>query len=292
MNDVLANAVSPYREMIAYETLWGQQSQSLRTLAEQFKKERLLPSQILAQEFQFGKVEDIRQSVENYLRNKRGFSVAVHGDFQYPQKLQEAKYPVELFYYRGDIGLLESRCISVVGARKSTPDGERRAKKLVTALIKEKFTIVSGLALGIDTAALNAAIEGGGNVVGVIGTPIDQFYPPENKALQNLIAHQHLLLSQVPFYRYSVEPFKSKRNYFPQRNETMSALSEATVIVEASDTSGTLTQARAALQQGRKLFILNSCFENSAITWPEKFRQRGAIRVRDMGDILTVMGAK
>ena len=154
-------------------------------------------------------------------------------------------------------------------------------------MVKRNFVIVSGIAIGIDTVALETAIKENGQVVGVIGTPIDQYYPPENKELQDTIAKNHLLISQVPFYRYSVEPFPSRRNYFPQRNETMSALSEATVIIEASDTSGTLTQARAALQQKRKLFILNSCFENTSIKWPHTYADRGAIRVRNTNDIIS-----
>jgi DNA processing protein len=80
-------------------------------------------------------------------------------------------------------------------------------------------------------------------------------------------------VSEVPFVRYATEHWKLRRLYFPARNETMSALSEATVIVEASDTSGTLTQARAALKQGRKLFILDSCFDNPNISWPKRFEE-------------------
>ena len=286
----MANAVSPYREMVAYETLWGQQNQSLRTLAEMFKRERVLPSELLRPELAREATEELRERVETLLLSKTGFSVAVHGAFQYPERLQQAKHPIELFYYRGDIGLLESSCISVVGSRKCSEAGKTNTKKLVTELVRQGFTIVSGLALGIDTVALKTAVEEKGKVIGVIGTPIDHYYPVENRGLQDLIAKEHLLISQVPFYRYSVEPFKSKRNYFPQRNETMSALSEGTIIVEASDTSGTLTQARAALQQGRKLFILDSCFENPDITWPHKFAERGAIRVKTADDITALLG--
>jgi DNA processing protein len=286
----MANAVSPYREMVAYETLWGQQNQSLRKLAELFKRERVLPSELLRPDLAGCPTEELQARVESLLRSKTGFSVAVHGAFQYPERLQQAKYPIELFYYRGDIGLLESSCISVVGSRKCTEAGKAKTKELVTELVRRGFTIVSGLALGIDTVALKTAVAENGKVVGVIGTPIDQYYPAENRELQDLIANEHLLISQVPFFRYSVEPFKSKRNYFPQRNETMSALSEATVIVEASDTSGTLTQARAALQQGRKLFVLDSCFQNQKITWPRKFAERGAIRVQTAGEITAMLG--
>jgi DNA processing protein len=283
MLNSLKNTISPYEEMIAYEALWSQQNQSLKTLSELFKRDRSLPSQILQRDL-FG--DDINR-VKEFLKSKSGFSVAIHGDFQYPQKLRSAKYPLELFYYKGDIGLLERRCISIVGSRQCTKDGIKRTKKLVVELVKRNFVIVSGIAIGIDTVALETAIKENGQVVGVIGTPIDQYYPPENKELQDTIAKNHLLISQVPFYRYSVEPFPSRRNYFPQRNETMSALSEATVIIEASDTSGTLTQARAALQQKRKLFILNSCFENTSIKWPHTYADRGAIRVRNTNDIIS-----
>ena len=86
--------------------------------------------------------------------------------------------------------------------------------------------------------------------------------------------------------RYKAQGAHVNRFFFPERNKTMSALSEATIIVEASETSGTLTQARAAFDQGRKLFILESNFQNPAITWPAKFEQRGAIRVREIDDIL------
>ena len=87
------------------------------------------------------------------------------------------------------------------------------------------------------------------------------------------------------------EPFSARKYYFPRRNATMSALSQATVIVEASERSGTLTQARAAINQGRKLFILNSCFEDTKISWPRKYEAKGAIRVRDIDDILKVLPA-
>ena len=138
---------------------------------------------------------------------------------------------------------------------------------------------------------MKAAMETeGGRTIGVIGTPINENYPKSNKQLQECVAQEHLLVSQVPFYHYAHEPFTHKKRYFPERNETMSALSEATIIVEASDTSGSLTQARACLQQGRKLFILNSCFENREISWPSTYEKRGAIRIRELDDILEALG--
>jgi len=155
--------------------------------------------------------------------------------------------------------------------------------------VNRDFTIVSGLAAGIDTAAMESAIAESGRTIGVIGTPINATYPKENTGLQEKVAKEHLLISQVPFYRYANEPFMARKIHFTQRNETMAALSEATIIVEASDTSGSLTQARACLQQGRKLFILNSCFEVPEITWPKTYLERGAIRVREIDDILNAL---
>jgi DNA processing protein len=273
------NAISPREEMLAYEVLLGQLDASIKTIVGGLRTSKLLPSAYLHGEL--GMItDDLRKEVEHFLANKSGFS-----------RLQEADCPVELFYYRGDLGVLESRCVSVVGAREASEVGLSRARRLSRELAKAGFTIISGLAKGIDTAALTAAIEAGGRVVGVIGTPIDASYPKENAELQEHIAKKHLLISQVPFFRYHREPFPRKKLYFPLRNETMSALSEATLIVEASESSGTLTQARAALSQGRKLLILNSCFENPMITWPARFADKGAVRVSSMDDILRELGA-
>jgi len=93
------------------------------------------------------------------------------------------------------------------------------------------------------------------------------------------------LISQIPVWRYSQQGPRGNRLFFPERNVTMSALTEATIIVEAGESSGTLIQAHAALEQGRKLFILDSCFRNSSLTWPEKLAKKGAVRVVEFEDI-------
>jgi DNA processing protein len=177
------------------------------------------------------------------------------------------------------------RGLAVVGSRKPSNEGAQRAARIARELVARDFAVVSGLATGIDKAAHTAALEAGGRTIAVIGTPLGENYPKENAELQAHIAKEHLLVSQVPVLRYSTQPFKTKRFYFPERNATMSALTEGTIIVEAGETSGTLTQARAALYQGRKLFILDSCFKNPAITWPARFEKEGAIRVREPEDI-------
>ncbi|CAN0406112.1 unnamed protein product, partial [Phaeothamnion confervicola] len=149
----------------------------------------------------------------------------------------------------------------------------------------EGFTVVSGLAEGIDTVAHVTAIEAGGQTISILGTPLTSYYPVGNKALQQRIAASYLLISQVPIVRHSRQTPHGNRLFFPERNVTMSALTEATIIVEAGNTSGTLVQARAALRQKRKLFILDNCFRNQSLTWPTKFLERGAVRVADFDEI-------
>jgi DNA processing protein len=210
--------------------------------------------------------------------------VRVHGAGDYPQKLRDAAHPVELLYYQGWWDLAESRSVAVVGTRKPTSEGVSRTRKLVKALVKDDITVVSGLATGIDTVAHETAISEGGRTIAVIGTPLSHTYPKENVELQRKIASEFLLISQVPVKRYEDQDYRRNRLFFPERNITMSALTEATIIVEAGETSGTLIQARAALHQGRKLFILDSCFRRG-LTWPQKFAEKGAVRVTDYDDI-------
>lgn len=285
-NPLPKNVISPYLEMLAYEILWATEKMTEKKLTTLFH-DKQLPSNILTQSSEF-EDKELHAKVGSYFEKlEKNFSISIYNDFQYPEALQDAKYPVELFYYKGDVNLLNPpKCLSIVGARNCSEEGAKRARKLAKLLVEEGFTIVSGLAKGIDTAAMTAAINAGGRVIGVIGTPINQYYPKENKELQQQIATDQLLLSQVPFYRYAHEPFNTRKYYFPRRNVTMSAISSATIIVEASDTSGTLTQARAALEQNRKLFILDSCFQNSSIKWPHTYATKGAIRVKDVNDIL------
>lgn len=278
------SGVSPYEEMLAFEYLYSREKSSLKNITEMTVLSNLLPTQALSN--QYGLLEpDGMDEVREYIENKLGgFSVAVNNTTAWPDKLRDAARPTPLFYYYGDLGLTELPSISIVGSRKASDNGIKRARRLAKELTRHDFVIVSGLAKGIDTAAMTSAITNGGKVVGVIGTPIDQYYPKENRDLQDLVASKYLLVSQVPFYKYANQPFNTRRWYFPERNELMAALSDATVIVEASDTSGTLTQARACLHQHRPLFILKSCFEDQALRWPKKYAKLDNVYIVDSTD--------
>lgn len=277
--------VSPFKEMAAYEALWSEEKVNFNSIAKLFAANpSSLPSSYVTDKQIYEYAELLRKNLKknNFIKP----NLMISNTYDYPNRLRDAKSPVEILYYAGNIEFLNTRGIAIVGSRKPSDNGIRRASKLVRLLVNDGFTIYSGLAGGIDTVAHLTAIQNDGRTVAVIGTPLNEFYPKENKDLQMYIAKRHLLVSQVPFIKYTSQDFRINRFFFPERNKTMSALSEATVIIEASDTSGTLIQARAALDQGRKLFILQNCFENKNITWPARFEKHGAIRVREYEDII------
>lgn len=280
-----ARPVSPAWEMGAYEALWARKNTTFKTIADAFKKSPdAIPSEFVSE----AEIEQAMVIVRDALARRKinDFGVRLHGTEDYPERLRDATHPVELLYYRGSWDLVDApKRIAVVGSRNVSEEGVRRTRKLVSLLVEEGYTIISGLARGVDTVAHKTAIECGGNTIAVIGTPITEHYPPENKSLQDLIAERHLLISQVPIGRYSAQTPHSNRLFFPERNATMSALAQATIIVEASNTSGTLVQARASLNQGRKLLILDNCFKNPELSWPLRFEARGALRVTSIEDI-------
>ncbi len=285
-------ALSPLWEMAAYEALWQRPKSSFKAIADFFRSvDNARPSEFVPRQQVLANRRIISEELKRLKSHKYG--ICINNTLDYPIQLRDARHPVEAFYYIGDLGLAFTRSIAIVGSRKASDEGTRRARKLAQGFVRDGFTVVSGLAEGIDTAAHEAAMEFGGNTIGVLGTPINQVYPQSNQDLQNAIGEEHLLISQVPFIKYGEGDYRSNRVFFPQRNITMSALTEATVIiVEASDTSGTLFQARAALAQNRKLFVLESCFQRDDISWPELYESKGAIRVREYQDIKDHLGGQ
>lgn len=184
----------------------------------------------------------------------------------------------------GDASLLTLPSVSIVGTREVTDEGAARARRLARELSSSGVVVVSGLAKGVDTEALTSAIECNGRTIAVIGTPLNKAYPAENAQLQETIYRSHLLLS--PFQEGGVV-FKSN---FPKRNRVMAAISDATVIVEASDTSGTLHQAAECQRLGRWLFIMQSVVDDKSLSWPSKFLSGNkTIVAKSTQDILGIL---
>ncbi|MFG1235361.1 DNA-processing protein DprA [Xanthobacter flavus] len=188
-------------------------------------------------------------------------------------------------FYAGDIHLLDGPAVSIVGTRDVSDEGRRRALKLARGLTNNGVTVVSGLAKGVDTAAHMGALESGATVA-VIGTPLSKAYPAENAHLQEEIYTRHLLLS--PFAE-GATVFKGN---FPARNRVMAAVTDATVIIEASDTSGTLHQAAECQRLGRTLFILQSVLDDPSLSWPSRFIGKPNVEVlRTVDDVLKRVSA-
>ncbi|MBI1374553.1 MAG: DNA-processing protein DprA [Phycisphaera sp.] len=189
--------------------------------------------------------------------------------------LEEAYAPKEL-YVQGDTDLMRgTRRVSIVGSRKPSPNGIKRARKLARQLVEEDVVIVSGLAEGIDSIAHRTAIELGGSTVAVIGTPLDKTYPAKHASLQAEIAEDHLVVSQFPV---GTQTYPS---HFPARNRVMALVSHATVIVEASEKSGTRHQGWEAIRLGRPLFIAQSLIDAKVATWIDEQLSYGAQPLSD-----------
>ena len=216
-----------------------------------------------------------------------GYGIRIHGAGDYPDRLRDADHPIELLYFQGWWELANSpRSIAVVGTRNPSDEGLSRTRKLVRSLLGRRFH--NRFRLGSRyrrCGAHNRYCRRWPNLCSNWYTP-DLVISARDPDLQRVIAERFLLISQVPVIRYERQRNPdANRHFFPSRNVTMSALTDATVIVEAGETSGTLVQARAAIKQGRKLFILDNCFQNPHLTWPHRFVAQGAIRVSEYDDI-------
>jgi DNA processing protein len=200
-----------------------------------------------------------------------------------PLNAVEQKFAPPTLWTEGDLTLLQRHPrIAVVGTRHPSPEGERRARKLVKALVADSAIIVSGLAQGIDTIGHTEAMARGGRTIAVIGTPLDDVFPKANAALQRRIGEAHLLVSQF------APSTPVARGNFPRRNRTMALVADASVIIEAGEGSGTLSHGWEALRLGRPLFLLKSLLE-SGLTWPREMLDHGALVLAATEDLLRVL---
>ncbi|MEO0461114.1 MAG: DNA-processing protein DprA [Myxococcota bacterium] len=280
--------ISPAREITAYEHLWKLHG-TVKRMADLFREhEHVLPSEVADR---LGIASEELTETESKLVSLMSFdkyTAFFFRDFEYPAGLRDAKHPVEVLYTRGEHSLLSSRSVSIVGTRTPTDIGIKRARKVARILVDAGITVMSGLASGIDTAAHQATLEQGGATIAVMGTSLAETYPRENLPLRRQIEARHLVVSPVPFALSASRTWVANRAFFPERNKTMSALSSATIIVEAGKTRGTLTQAKAAVQQNRKLLILGSCFE-SGLDWPQEFLGKGAVRIGSDSELIDAL---
>ena len=244
-------------------------SQASRLLDDSLRREF---AQHLARREQLDALRDSLLSAECFLMSL--------GDSNYPALLQEIHDPPLLLYLRGRRELLNKAMLAMVGSRRASRRGEQDAQAFARALADSGFTIVSGLALGIDAAAHRGALDAGAGTVAILGCGVDVCYPRRNAELYRAIAENGLLISEYP---PGAEPL---RHQFPRRNRIISGLSLGVLVVEATTRSGSLITARQALEQNREVFALPGSIHSPASRGCNALIREGAKLVETLDDIL------
>ncbi len=211
--------------------------------------------------------------------NKRGYSIIPLTDPSYPPLLREIPDPPPFLYVFGKMGNIE-RTISVVGSRHATGYGIITTKRLCQSLAQLGITIVSGMARGIDTAAHIGALQGKGNTIAVLGSGFDYIYPSENLDLFYEISRNGAVISEFPL---KTEP---DPHNFPTRNRIISGMSLGTVVVEATQKSGSLITARLAVEQNREVFAVPGNVHSFKSIGTHRLIKQGAKLVEHAQDIL------
>lgn len=197
---------------------------------------------------------NIEETIQFYQRE--GVKWVTIFDPRFPEYLRHIYDPPAVLFYKGNLNLLKENLLSVVGSRNHSSYTVDVLQQFIPALVNANIVTVSGLARGVDTQTHQLTIDQGGKTIGVIGCGLDTYYPRENKALQNEIAGNHLLLSEYPL---GTKPLKY---HFPMRNRIIAGLSLGTLVVEAKYRSGSLITANLALKEGREVFVVPGSITN------------------------------
>ena len=201
-------------------------------------------------------------------------------DRQYPERLRAIADPPAILYCDGEPMPADSRAIAIVGTRTPTPYGLRVSERLARELSELGFTVISGLARGIDGAAHHGALDAGGRTIAVLGCGLDVVYPPEHARLRAEIVRAGAVVTEFP---PGSPPLAS---HFPRRNRIISGLSLGVVVVEASADSGSLITARCALEQGREVFAVPGPIDAPMSRGPHGLLKQGAKLVDTIDDIV------
>ena len=223
-------------------------------------------------------VEDIKAEIKG-VRDK-GIQLVHLNHSGYPEILKNLIAPPLYFYMKGAVLRGDAKAIAIVGTRRPTTYGRKVAEMLATELSIAGFTIISGMARGVDTFAHQAVLKAGGRSIGVLGCGIDVIYPPENSLLFSEMAEHGAIISE-----FSPGAAPEKKN-FPQRNRIISGLSLGTVVVEAAERSGSLITVRFALEQGREVFAVPGNINSPVSRGTNNLIKQGAKLVTCTEDIL------
>ena len=226
------------------------------------------------------------QEVERAMRwaEGAGRTVLTLADSAYPAQLLQTPDPPPLLYVAGEVRLLSSPSLAIVGSRNATPQGLANARAFARALSDARVTIVSGLALGVDSSAHRGALEGPGSTIAVLGTGIDVTYPKRNQPIASEIEARGALVSEFPL---GTEPLAGN---FPRRNRVISGLARGCLVVEAALDSGSLITARVAADQGRDVFAIPGSIHSPLSKGCHALIKQGAKLVESAQDVLEELG--
>lgn len=216
---------------------------------------------------------------------RAGATLLTAQDPRFPGRLREIYDPPAFLWMQGTLTAADERALAIVGTRRATEYGKRMAGEFAEALAGRGFTVVSGLAYGIDAAAHRAAVRAGGRTLAVLGSGVDRIYPARHARLAREITGQGALLSEYPL---GAAPDAVN---FPRRNRIISGLALGTLVVEAFETGGALITARMAVEQNREVFALPSPVHSAAGRGTNRLIQRGHAKlVLGIEDILDELG--
>lgn len=226
----------------------------------------------------FSRWKNVERQLKLLVQHKA--RVVTYHSQEYPRMLQQIEDAPVSLYVRGEIKDEDRFAIALVGSRKATPYGKVMTERLSSALAESGFTIVSGMARGIDTIAHTSSLTSGGRTSAVLGSGLDKFYPPENRNLMERIVSSGYVVSEFPF---GTMP---NRENFPRRNRVISGLSFGAVVVEAASGSGALITASSALEQNREVFAVPGNVTSPSSTGTNELIKKGAKLIQKADDVI------
>lgn len=235
----------------------------------------------------FNTATKLFDSFKKYKTDQEIASMRIHGvkaivinKPDYPSSLKSIWDPPPILFLKGEILPCDDKSIAIVGSRSCTEYGKRMARKLAKGLAHAGYTIVSGLARGIDAEAHRGALEASGRTIAVLAGGLSKIYPPEHAGLAADITGKGAILSEAPMLQAPLP------GMFPARNRIISGLSKAIILVEAAEKSGALVTAVHASEQGRPVLALPGSVESSASGGTNSLIRKGAVLIRDVDDVL------
>lgn len=229
--------------------------------------------------------------IHNYVRNRQTYArlkqelqsitpVTIFDD-EYPSLLKHIYDPPLVLYCLGDIQLLNATpSLSVIGTRKPSTEGPQKLHFILAPLIHHKWTIISGLAYGIDRHAHEITLQYKGKTIAVLGSGFHHIYPKAHEPIFKDIVHKGLVITEYPPY------VRAEKSHFPERNRIVSGLTKATLVIEAEERSGTNITVDHALEQGKEVYAVPGSILNAQTTGCHRLIQQGAKLVMHAGDIL------